>query len=94
MNDQHDNDNPVAKELPGDFTVKVFIKQPDETATSKLMTVIADALGDERAIAISQRASKKGQYVSFSACFWADSKEQLDHVYRVLHAMPEVVMTL
>lgn len=87
-------DSAVAKELPGEFTIKIVVKQPDEHATSKLMTVISDQLGDERAIVITQRASKKRNYVAFSACFWADNKDQLDDIYRVLHAMPEVMMTL
>lgn len=84
----------VAKELPGEFTIKIFVKQPEQNITSKLMMVITDALGDERAITITQRASKKSNYVAFSACFYAENKDQLDHVYQVLHAMPDVMMTL
>lgn len=92
MNTQEQN--PVAKELPGDFTIKIVVKQPQQDLTSKLMTVISDSLPDDRSIAITQKPSRQNNYVSFSACFWADSKDQLDTIYQVLHAMPEVMMTL
>ena len=45
-------------------------------------------------ISYAKQPSRNGKYVSITATFTAESREQLDMLYRALHSHELVVMTL
>jgi uncharacterized protein len=56
--------------------------------------VIEKNLGGSREVRYQTRASSGGKYLSITATFQAESREQLDRIYRELNSNRLVLMTL
>lgn len=84
-------DSPL--EFPCHFPIKVM----GATAGNFKVTVIEivkkhiPELSDEH---INERASSNNKYVSMTVTVYVSSREQLDNIYRELHASEHVLMSL
>ena len=80
-------------EFPCQFPIKVMAHKD-----AKLMEIVRAALTavgvNLDKIEIQTRESSGGQYVSVTAIFTAQSKEQLDQLYQILSTHPEIKMVL
>ena len=82
-----------ALEFPATLDVKAMgLAEPDfESLVRELVLPhVPDAARD----AVSTRPSSGGKYVSVRVHFTATSREQLETIYRALHAEPRVLFTL
>lgn len=80
-------------EYPSDFPIKVMGKQDPEMAQTLTDVVTAyDPNFDPTTLEI--RSSKAGNYVGLTFTVKATSHEQLDALYRALHAHPMVSVVL
>ena len=80
-------------EFPCDVPIKVFGRNEPEFRDSALDIVRAhwtDLAGDR----IAERLSRGGSYLSLTITVHAESRDQLDAVYRALTARREVLMVL
>lgn len=90
------NETPPTETLltfPCDFTIKVFGLASDEFERTVLGIIVQQApkLAES---AIQSRLSTQGKYMALSVTIQAESKEQLDNIYRGLSASPQVIMAL
>ncbi|HUO96350.1 MAG TPA: DUF493 domain-containing protein [Steroidobacteraceae bacterium] len=78
-------------EFPCDYPVKVMGKRTPEFRQAML-----DALGDEAGVVhnIAERPSRDGTYLSLTFTLKVDNREQLDRIYRRLHATGLVLYAL
>jgi putative lipoic acid-binding regulatory protein len=80
-------------EFPCDFVVKVMGRTgPDFEAAA--VAILRRHVPDLAEGAVTVRASRAGNYSALSARFRANSREQLDALYRELTACDQVVMAL
>lgn len=79
--------------FPCDFPIKAMGKHKDDFAQIILAIVLKHA-PDFAAETIEVRASEKANYLSITCTIRAQSKEQLDAIYRELTAHPDVLMAL
>mgnify|MGYP000439097216 FL=1 len=79
--------------FPSEFPLKVMGRPADafEAAVSTIVRKPIDNLGEG---AVRSRDSGKGKYTSLTVTFEAQSKAQLDALYRELHAHELVLMLL
>ena len=80
-------------EYPCDFPIKVLGRTQSGFAQAVLEIVRAHA-PDFDGSTLEMRASKKGKYLSVTCVVRAQSREQLDDLYRALCDHPMVVMVL
>ena len=92
MKDENSDKRALLK-FPCDFTIKVIGKGDDEFESTVLMIIHRHFpnLGDR---AIQSRNSEYGKYRALSITIHADTKEQMDSLYRELSACPQVIMAL
>ena len=90
-----DNDNtpPPLLIFPCEFIIKAFGLANDEFETA-VITIIRDHVKDLREDALKIRPSKDGKYKAITISIHAESREQLDDIYRDLTANPLVLMSL
>lgn len=85
--------NPDLWEFPVDYALKVM-----GLASAPLTDIVTQILcthaPDFDAARISIRASSSGKYHSVTAMVYLTHKEQVEGIYRDLHAHPDIVMTL
>lgn len=79
--------------FPCDFVIKVFGATSDEFETA-VLTIIRKHVAELSETAIRTRPSKDNKYIALSVTVKAESKEQLDNIYRELTANPLVLMAL
>ncbi len=80
-------------EYPSDFPIKVMGKQHPELAQTLTDVVLQhDPAFD--AATVEMRPSKAGNYIGLTFTVRATSREQLDELYRALHAHPMVSIVL
>ncbi len=86
-----DTNSPL--EFPCEFPIKIFAAVDDGlmSATRAVVEHHAGPLDDER---ISQRLSQNNNYVAITFTIEAQSREQLDAIYRDLTARDDVLMAL
>jgi uncharacterized protein len=79
--------------FPGDFTFKVFGLANDafEAEVLGIMHKYAPNFSDR---AIQSRTSEHGKYLALTLTIYAESKDQVDDIYRALSASPLVLMAL
>ena len=80
-------------EFPCDYPLKVMGRHTPEFR-EKVLAVLAERTGplhDER---VSERASRAGNYVALTCTVRAESRAQLDEMYRALHATGLVLYAL
>ena len=90
MNDR--NSTAPGLQFPCVFPVKVMGLNSD-VFSSAVMTIMHKHLGPDQ-ISRSEQLSRSGKYLSLTVTFTAQSKAQLDAIYRDLHAHELVLMTL
>lgn len=80
-------------EFPCDFPLKVMGERNDDFAQTVVGIVLRHA-PDFRAETVEMRASSTGKYLSVTCTVRAESREQLDNLYRELSGHPAVKVVL
>jgi len=80
-------------QFPCDFPLKVMGRRSDDFR-SLVMGIVQKHVGAIDAANIEERPSKDGTYLSVTCTFSAQSKEQLDALYRELTACERVLIVL
>lgn len=78
---------------PCNFPIKVMGKTHPEFAQT-LTELVLEYVPDFDATTVEMRPSGKGNYVGLTFHIWATSREQLDTLYKVIHAHPMVSIVL
>ena len=86
-----DEESPL--KFPCDFPIKVMGQRQDGFAQAVLDVVLRHA-PDFDAASMEMRPSAKGNYISLTCTIRAQSREQLDALYRELTAHPLVKIVL
>ncbi len=89
MNEE--TDSPLR--FPCDFPIKAM-GAGDEDFRSHVVAVVEHEVGAEAVKDVQTRDSRGGKYLSVTVTLRARDREQLDNVYRALHASDRVLMTL
>jgi len=79
--------------FPSDFPIKILGRRTDDFA-QRMMEIVLRHAPDYDAGAVGMRASSQGAYLSLTCVIRAQSREQLDALYRELSGNPLVVMVL
>ena len=80
-------------EYPCDFPIKIMGRSQTGFAQAMMEIVLSHAPDFDPA-SIEMKPSKKGKYLSLTCIIRAQSREQLDDLYRELCDHPMVVMVL
>lgn len=80
-------------QFPCSFPIKVMGKS-DLEFDLLVIEIIRRHVPDLQESAVKARPSKNSNFISVTVTVQADSKEQLDAIYRDLTAHPKVLMTL
>jgi putative lipoic acid-binding regulatory protein len=79
--------------FPTDFPIKIMGRRSDDFSQNILAIVLKHA-PDFDAKTVEMRSSEKANYISLTCTIRAQSREQLDALYRELTAHPSVKMVL
>ena len=79
--------------FPMDFPIKVMGKRVDGFA-DEVVAVVRTHAPDFDAATLEMRASRNGNYLSVTATIRAESRPQLDALYRALSSHPLVTLVL
>ena len=79
--------------FPTSFPIKAMGKRDDDFAQEVLKIILKHA-PDFDGATMEMRPSKNGNFLSVTATINAQSKAQLDDIYRALTAHPSVLMAL
>lgn len=80
-------------EFPCDYPLKVMGRRTDDFR-SLVLGIVQKHVGSIEPPNIGERPSKDGKYLSITCTFRAQSKEQLDALYRELTACERVLVAL
>lgn len=80
-------------EFPCDFPIKVMGRRTDDFR-SLVVGIVQKHAGAIDAANIEERPSKDGSYLSLTCTFSAQSREQLDALYRELTSCERVLIVL
>ncbi len=80
-------------DFPSRFPLKVMGKESEDFEGIVVDLVRARCPKVEH-IEVSKRASKGGKYIALTLTFTIDTQQQLEQIYRDLHACEQVVMSL
>ncbi|GAB4226192.1 MAG: DUF493 domain-containing protein [Francisella sp.] len=80
-------------EFPCQFPIKIMANPQKETIDF-ILSVFEKYVPEYNKINFSTKESKTGKYISITAIFTADSKEQLDNIYKEISSHSEVHMVL
>jgi len=80
-------------EFPCEFPLKVMGHNIDEFE-GIVLEIVNRHVGTIKQDAVKSRGSSSGKFVSITITFEAQSKQQLDDLYRELHAHEHVLMLL
>jgi putative lipoic acid-binding regulatory protein len=80
-------------EFPCDHDIKVMGRHAGEFR-ERMAAILVAELGAGAADRVAEKASGKGAFVSLTYTVHVDSREQLDRVYRALHATGLVLYAL
>ena len=80
-------------QYPSDFPIKVMSKTHPELAQTLTQVVLQFDAGFNPAT-VEMRPSRSGNYIGLTFTVRATSREQLDNLYRALHAHPMVSVVL
>jgi putative lipoic acid-binding regulatory protein len=84
-------DSPM--QFPCEFPLKVMGRRNDEFR-SLVLGILQKHLGSVASARIEERPSKDGNYLSLTYTFEAQSREQLDALYRELTSCEKVLIVL
>lgn len=85
--------NDTLFEFPCDFPLKVMGRHSDDFR-SLVLGIVRKHAGEIDAENIEERPSKDGNYLSLTCTLRAQSKEQLDALYRELTSCEKVLIVL
>ena len=85
-------DGGAPSEFPTEFPLKAIGKGPDFAA--EVFALVQAHTGPLDESALSMRPSAGGKYTAVTVRFTAQSRAQLEAIYRDLHAHPDVLTTL
>ena len=80
-------------EFPCQFPIKIMAN-PDKKTTQFILGVFEKYVQDYNNIDFKVKESKTGKYISITAIFEAQSKKQLDNIYKSISEHSEVHMVL
>jgi hypothetical protein len=80
-------------EFPCDFPIKVMGRRTDDFR-SLVLGIVQKHTGNIDPANIEERPSKDGRYLSLTCTFSAQSKDQLDTLYRELTSCERVLIVL
>ncbi|MGD8515154.1 MAG: DUF493 domain-containing protein [Granulosicoccaceae bacterium] len=80
-------------EFPCEFPLKIMGKNV-EAFEPAVITIVRKHVPDLGEGAVRTRPSSKGNYLAITVTFEAQNKQQLDNLYRELHACEHVSMLL
>lgn len=80
-------------EFPCRFPVKVVGRDEPEFHAA-LEAILAEHVRDRENLALSDRSSREGRFISITVTLNATSREELDALYRALSASEHVIMAL
>jgi hypothetical protein len=80
-------------QFPMDFPIKIMGRRVDTFADEMVAVVKAHAPGFDPST-LEMRASRNGNYLSVTATIHAESRPQLDALYRALSSHPLVTLVL
>jgi putative lipoic acid-binding regulatory protein len=80
-------------EFPSDYPVKVMGRHTPEFRAA-VLAALADRLAGDHEVALTERISRDGGYVSLTALVRVGSRAELDAIYRELHATGLVLYAL
>lgn len=86
------NDSPVLQ-FPMEFPLKVMGRETQEFHTA-VAGILAEHVAPLESLSVSRQPSSEGRFVSITITFTAESREQLDALYRALSANEHVLMAL
>ncbi len=79
--------------FPCTFPLKV-VGTNNDTFENDIVMIVRKHIPSLGEGAVSSKPSKTGKYLALTITFTADSKAQLDDLYREINAHPDVKMTL
>ena len=79
--------------FPCDFPLKVMGRRSDDFR-SIVLGIVQKHAGDIDSTRIEERPSRDGNYLSLTCTFAAESREQLDALYRELTSCERVLVVL
>ncbi|ATX78989.1 hypothetical protein Ga0123461_0554 [Mariprofundus aestuarium] len=80
-------------EFPCQFPIKVMGNN-SANFENEIVMIVRRHIPQLGEAAVKSRPSKTGKYLSVTITFSAQSKAQIDEIYRAVHAHPEVRMML
>jgi putative lipoic acid-binding regulatory protein len=80
-------------EFPCDFPLKIMGARTDDFAQT-IVEIVQRHAPDFQAESVEMRASSTGKYLSVTCTVRAESREQLDNLYRELTSHPAVKVVL
>ena len=80
-------------EFPCEFPIKIMAN-PEKETTQFILGVFEKYVPEYDKIDFKVKESKTGKYISITAIFNAESKEQLDNIYKEISGYSEVHMVL
>ena len=86
------NRNPSLK-FPMEFPVKIMGRDTHEFHAA-VAAILAEHVAPMESLNVTRQASSAGRFVSLTVSFSADSREQLDALYRALSGNPHVLVAL
>lgn len=93
MSGQQDSTPPSGADFPATCYIKALGKDPDELLgrMTAIVRTHAPQVGPD---AFQCRRSREGKYAAVTCTLEAESREQLDAIYRELSADPAVILAL
>lgn len=86
------SESPVLK-FPLEFPVKVMGRDTEEFHAA-VAAILAEHVAPIESLKVSRQSSSEGRFVSLTVTFTAESREQLDTLYRALSGNENVLMAL
>lgn len=94
MTNMTDSTEDTLFEFPCEFPIKVMGRNIPELE-GIVLEIVSRHIDDElNEASVKKRDSGKGKFISITVTFEAQSKQQLDNLYRELHAHEHVLMLL
>lgn len=90
---ENNNNQETFFEFPCEFPIKIMANPQKETVEF-ILNIFEKYVPNHDQIDFNTKESKTGKYISMTAIFTADSKEQLDKIYKEISNHPEVHMVL
>lgn len=80
-------------QFPCEFVLKIF-GMANEQFEVEVLSIVRKHVQDLRENAIKSRVSKDGKYLALTITITAESKDQLDTIYKDLSASTHVLMAI